>query len=103
MKKEEGIVLARKLKVKLRQKGIPVKTIYLYGSVAKGETHPWSDVDIAVVCPPFRPTRHEENLEVSKNRWDIDLRIETICLHPEDFENKYWSLPQEVKKYGIPV
>ena len=103
MKQEEGIELARTLKQTLLQRNIPVRQVLLYGSVARGTTHTESDVDIAVICDHFRPTRLEENVEVSKARWDIDLRIETVCLHPEDLENQYSMIAQQVKKYGIPV
>jgi predicted nucleotidyltransferase len=103
MKKEEGLQLAKALKEKLLERRIPVRQVLLYGSVATGKTHKWSDVDIAVICDPFRPTRLEENVAVSKARWDIDLRIETVCLHPADLENKYSTIAQEVKRHGIPV
>jgi uncharacterized protein len=103
MKKEEAIALAKRFKQKLEKSDVPLQSVYLYGSAARGNTHKDSDIDIAVVCLPFGNTRHEENVVVSKNRWDVDLRIETICLHPEDFENSYWAIPQEVKQYGIAI
>ena len=77
--------------------------MYLYGSVAKGTAHPGSDIDVAVVCDPFRATRHEENMAVRQLRRDLDLRIEPVCLHPEDFEDRYSTLVQEVKRHGIGV
>jgi predicted nucleotidyltransferase len=103
MKKEDGISLARELKKRLLKQGVPVQKVYLFGSVARGETHQWSDVDIAVVCLPFQPTRLEENVEVSKAREAVDLCIETVCLHPEDLLNKYSTIAQELKKHGIEV
>ena len=103
MKKATGIQLARSLKKELLKQGIPVRQLFLYGSVAKGKTHKWSDVDIAVICDPFGSSRLEENLACSTARWDIDLRIETVCLHPEDLKNGLSTLAHEVKKYGIAV
>lgn len=82
---------------------MPVQKVFLFGSYARGKPHKESDIDIAVVCKPFRRTRHEENVEFLSAGHDIDLRIETICLHPEDLENKYSTIVQEVKKYGMPV
>ena len=103
MTKDEAIALARKFKEELVHNNIPVQSMYIYGSVARGDARKDSDIDIAVVCLPFKKTRHEENFAISKNRWDVDLRIESICLHEEDFNNPYWAIPQEVKSYGIAV
>lgn len=75
----------------------------MFGSIAKGTSHAESDIDIAVVCAPFAAFRHAEHVAVSKYRWDIDLRIEAFCLHPEDLENRYSTIAQEVKQYGIDV
>lgn len=103
MNKKEGIALAKALKQELKRRHIPVRQVMLFGSTARGETHRWSDVDIAVICDPFKQTRLEEDVEVSKARWGIDLRIETICLHQDDMENAYSIIGQEVRKHGIPV
>lgn len=37
----------------LTENGIPVKCLILYGSYAKGNPKPWSDIDIAVVSSVF--------------------------------------------------
>lgn len=103
MKRDDGIRLARKLKQRLLRQRLPVRQVLLYGSVAMGAAGDDSDIDIAVICAPFRATRLEENVEVARGREDLNLRIETICLHPEDLENKYSIIGQEVKKHGIPV
>jgi predicted nucleotidyltransferase len=103
MRREDGIHLARKFKERLLEQQVPVRQVLLFGSVARGEASEGSDVDIAVVCDPFRATRLEENVEIARGREGIDLRIETICLHPNDLENRYSIIGQEVKRYGIPV
>jgi len=103
MKKKEGVDLAKRFKSKLLELNLPVKEVILHGSVAKEETHKWSDVDIAVVCVHFRSTRHDENFELMKARREIDLRIEPFVLHPDDFDNRYWGFPKEVRKNGIVV
>jgi len=103
MKTTEGIAIARRLKEILTKKRIPLRDVYLFGSVARGAATDRSDIDIAVVCDPYREGKHEENVEFLLASKDIDLRIETVCLHPKDFENKYFTLAQEIKRYGIPV
>jgi uncharacterized protein len=99
----EALEKAAVLKKELLQKNFPITQVILFGSVAKRTAHKESDVDIAVVSKPFKNSRIEENAEFLWARKDIDLRIETVCLHPEDMDDKYSTLVQEVKKYGIPV
>lgn len=103
VQRDEGIVKARRLKEALVANGVPVRRLYLYGSVARGTPHAWSDIDVAVVCEPFRETRHEENMVARKLRRDIDTRIEPICLHPDDFGKPHFTLPQEVEREGVEV
>jgi len=103
MNRTEGIRLAKSLKDRLQAAGYPVREVYLFGSVAAGTTHPGSDIDVAVVCDPFLPSRHEENMAVRRVRRGLDVRIEPVCLHPEDFENRYSTLVQEVRRHGVAV
>lgn len=103
MKRSYGVSVARKLKAKLVAQGVPVKKVYLFGSVAKEKTHPGSDIDIAIVCEPFAATRHDENMALRRARRNIDRRVEPVCLHPVDFDNKYFTLAQEVRRHGIAV
>jgi len=62
MKRKDVLTIVRMFKQKLHSSGLPVHEIILYGSLARGEGYPWSDIDVAVVCDPFRRTRHEENM-----------------------------------------
>lgn len=98
-----GIRKARQLKTELVAQGVQFTAMYLYGSVAQNRANEWSDIDIAIICRPFKSSRHEENMEIRRIRRKIDVRIEPICLHLEDFQNKYFGLPHEVKKTGVEV
>ena len=101
LRRDDGVALARALKQKAQEERLPVRAVYLFGSVARDEAHAWSDVDIAVICDPFLPTRHEEDMVLRRLRRDIDVRISPISLHPEDLRNKYFGLAQEVRRNGI--
>lgn len=103
MKSEDGIRIAKALRQRLLERGLPIRAIYLYGSVARNEARKDSDIDVAIVCEPFLPSRHKENVEFLLLSKDIDLGIETVALHPDDFDDKFCTIAQEVKKYGIPV
>ncbi len=101
--KSEALSIAKRYKQHLLDAGYPVRRVFLHGSLAKGRPHSWSDIDIAVICDPFGTSRHDENVAIGRERWDLDLRIEAICLHPEDMENRYSTIVQEVKRHGIEV
>ena len=101
--KNDALRKAALLKKTLVQKGIPVQEVFLFGSYAEGREHADSDIDVAVICIPFRKSKLDEGAALLWESKDIDLKIEPICLHPEDMENRYSTLVQEIKKHGIPV
>ncbi len=103
LNRNAGIRKVQQLKKQLTAGGVLFDAIYLYGSVARGEAHEWSDIDVAIFCQPFKSSRHEENMEVRKIRRNIDVRIEPICIHPDDFQNKFFGLPREIEKTGVKV
>lgn len=103
MKRDTGIAIARKYRDALIAAGYPVQRVILFGSVAKDKGTADSDLDIAVMTDPFAKTRHEENMALRRICWDIDIRIEPFCLHPDDFHKSYFALPTEVEREGIAV
>ncbi len=103
MKTLEGLRAARSLRDRLKSKGVPVRQVYLFGSVARGSSHEQSDIDIAILCDPFKATKHQENIQFLLEGKKVDMRIQTVCLHPKDFDNPYFTLASEVQKYGIAV
>jgi predicted nucleotidyltransferase len=103
MKAIEGLHAARSLRERLLRKGVPVRNVFLFGSVARGTARDDSDIDIAVVCEPYKATKHEENVEFLLEGKKVDMRIQTVCLHPQDFENRYFTLAREIERHGIPV
>jgi|YelNatPaOPRAMG01_1025707.scaffolds.fasta_scaffold98550_2 predicted nucleotidyltransferase len=52
-KPDEIKKIANRLADALKAKGIKVKRIILYGSYAKGNPKPYSDIDLAVISPDF--------------------------------------------------
>ncbi len=103
MKKQDGLTLARKLRRVLLRQGYPVRKVILFGSTATGKAKAGSDIDIAIVTDPFLKSPFDENVRFSLLGRDIDIRIETVCLHPIDFENRYFTLAKEVERHGIPA
>jgi predicted nucleotidyltransferase len=83
--------------------GILVKDILVFGSHAKGTQKPWSDIDVAVISPLFGKDTLKERNRLMRLRRRVSTSIEPHPLHPEDLENKWSTLAQEIKKYGISI
>lgn len=103
MTREQGLHVARRLKDLLVRRGYPVRRVVLYGSVAKGSARPDSDIDIAVVTDAFHASRLREGSDILLASKDVDLRIETVTLHPDDFARPLFALVREIERYGVEV
>jgi len=53
MGKDQAIKTTRKFIKALKQEGISVDRVILYGSYARGKTRPDSDIDVAVISKNF--------------------------------------------------
>ncbi len=87
----------------LEQEGISVSKIILFGSHAKGKTYADSDIDIAVVSTQFGRDVTEEMMLLRKIALKVDSHIEPIPFCPEDLDDNFSTLVQEIKRYGIDV
>ena len=72
--------------------------IFLFGSYAKGNNNPDSDIDIAVVLKDFKNIIKIQQ-ELLRLRRKIDIRIEPHPIREIDFI-KGTPLVEEIKKYG---
>lgn len=85
----------------LKQKGIKVSKIILFGSHAKGMVKPDSDIDIAVISSQFGRDNFKEMMLLRKLALEIDSHIEPLPFTPQDLDDRYSTLSQEIKKYGV--
>ena len=85
----------------LKQKGIKVSKVILFGSHAKGKANPDSDIDIAVISSQFGKNNFKEMMLLHKLALEIDSHIEPIPFTPQDLDDRYSTLSQEIKKYGV--
>lgn len=102
MKTLEGIQIARRFKRALIDAKLPVAEVHLFGSIAKGTARHDSDIDIAVVMSgdaAFGPTKSH----LWRIAHTIDMRIEPICMNEERLNDKYSTLSQEIRTFGIPI
>lgn len=89
---------------KLSQEQIPYAHLFLFGSYAHGNPHPDSDIDVAVVVPTALDIRMKKKL--SSVAWiakQVHVKLEPHVLSTKDFQNRFLSLPAEVKKHGVRV
>ena len=103
MNRKEGLRIALEFKNLLLKRGYPIRRMVLFGSVAKGTDRPESDIDIAVITEPFGVSRLREGGDILLASKDIDLRIETITLHQEDFDRPFFTLGKELERTGVEV
>jgi predicted nucleotidyltransferase len=99
----EALRMARSLRLLLVREQIPLQGLYLFGSAARGTTHKWSDVDIAIVCNPFKKTPLEEHCTIASHAYSIDPRITILYFRPEHFASLVSGVVREVKREGILV
>ena len=85
---------------KLVQKELDVKSVYLYGSYAKGNFSEDSDIDIAVVGDNFIGDPIEDTMRLMKIRRKVDNRIEPRPFRTSDF-NKSNPISKEIMETGI--
>lgn len=98
-KKEVNLI--NRYVILLKQKGISVSKVILFGSHAKGKAKPDSDIDIAVISSQFGRNNFKEMLLLRKLALEIDSHIEPLPFTPQDLNDRYSTLSQEIKKYGV--
>ncbi len=103
MNRDDGLRIARQVKKVLHERGYPIRRVILFGSVANNQAHDGSDIDIAVVTNPFKQSQLEEGVDIHLASMDVDLRIETVTLHPEDFQRPFCTLAREIERTGADV
>jgi len=84
---------------KLKQEGIAFQKIILFGSYATGNAHIDSDIDVAVVL-----SSDNTGEKINDVVWwakQINVKLEPHILSLNDFENRFFSLPAEIKKSGV--
>lgn len=97
----DAISLSKKYVDLLRSNGISVDQAYLFGSHAKGKIWEGSDIDVCVVSKFFGKNYQSEKSILNKTALKVDPRIEAVAYSTDDFANKYDSLADEIKRFGI--
>ena len=94
-------IIAQKY-AELIRKEINLKTVYLYGSFAKGNNNEDSDIDIAVVADDFTGDPVEDRLKLMRIRRKVDTRIEPHPFCSSDFKLSN-PFAREIIETGIKI
>lgn len=86
--------------------GERLRGVYLYGSAARDQLTPESDIDIAVVLDRIN-SRFEEHERTSRLGSDISLDNNTVVtflfIAENDFREGLFTIHRVIKREGIPV
>ena len=99
----DPIDLTKKYLAEVRRLGIRIDKAYLFGSYAKGKTWEGSDLDVCIISNDFGKDYHGDKILLNKAALKVNPQIEPVAYSPADFANKYDSLADEVKRFGILV
>ena len=87
----------------LRSNGINITKIILFGSIAKGKSDKFSDIDVAIVSPSFGKNYRREMVKLTILSSQINDNIEPHPFNPAELNNKFNALANEIKKYGLVI
>jgi len=105
--REQALEIAGKVRTELeRIYGERLRGVYLYGSAARDQLAPDSDIDIAIVLDKLN-SRYAEIKRTSKIGSDLTLETSTLVMFffvdETDFRNGRFSIHRAIKEEGIPA
>jgi uncharacterized protein len=99
-----AIEIIKKFADTLRQRGITLRHVILFGSYARNEQKKYSDIDLALVADEF------ETFPLTDQKFFRDLLIkkdfmliEPHTFNTKDFEKNEHLMLDEIKKTGIEI
>ena len=101
MGKGQVIRLIKEFVNALKQEGITIDRVILYGSYARGHARPDSDIDVAVISKDFGKDRVEEGMALFRIAGKIDPRLEPVPFSTKMYEKDTWiPLIYEIREEG---
>lgn len=83
---------------------IPVSAVYVFGSQAEGTAGDASDIDVAVISPPFGGNSFATGAYLQNKLWDSPFKnIDVVGYSPDDFADNNSPLVAEIKAHGVLV
>ena len=104
MSQAEVITVVKDYLNALKQAGIPVEMAYLYGSYARNEADPDSDIDLLLISSIFDTTDDQVLASPWLYTTQVDHRIEPYSVGLKKFQSDQDSpLLEIIKKEGIRI
>ena len=101
MGKGQALRVVKQFVNALKREGISIDRIILYGSYAKGNVQPDSDIDVAVISKDFGKDRVEEGMLLFRIAGKIDPRLEPVPFSIKMYEEDTWiPLIYEIRSNG---
>ena len=92
------------LTAEIRQSGLHLKKVVLYGSYSRNEQHIWSDIDVAFVADEFIGIGFEDvKLFVRSLSKRPSLPIQPRTYNTKDFNTDSDPFVEEILKTGIDI
>lgn len=92
----------KRFKKALNELGLPKTKLYLFGSYARGEARPDSDIDICLVSAAFKNKKTIYEKKIVLIAFRTDPRIQVIITYPEKFQkDKLSPLYSRIRKEAI--
>jgi uncharacterized protein len=103
-KKEHLIKKLRSFARKV-SKDIELRNLIFFGSMATGNAHKDSDIDLLIVSPDYRKKRFWKRSIGLYKYWNLDYPVDFLCLTPEEFEKKRKgvTIVRDAVKEGIDI
>lgn len=82
-----------------------IEKMYLFGSMASGNVHRFSDVDLLVVSKRFKGKGLLERSPSLHMKWNLDYPVDFLCYSPEEFEQRrnQVTIVKEAVEHGIEI
>ncbi|MDA3949811.1 MAG: nucleotidyltransferase domain-containing protein [Spirochaeta sp.] len=85
----------------------PVSNVYVFGSYARGEERPDSDIDVLVVCTEMPPDLFDLTYQIRKHLHErVDIALDVMVTTDHEFEKRGsqpWTVEYTAKSEGIAV
>ena len=100
-KKKSGILAY----LKEFKNGNKIEKMYLFGSMATGKIHKYSDIDLIIVSKKFKGKGVLKRAPQLHMKWNLDYPVDFLCYTPEEFNKlkKQVTIVREAVKDGIEI
>lgn len=97
--REEALELVRRYKEKISSRFAVEPKVMMFGSYSKGNAHPDSDIDVAVIVPTYGKNKSEMSKCLWRDVRDISFLIEPVLMA----EDRWSPLYDDVMRTGVTI